>query len=251
MTGPRPFVAVPAYHLANDRVARWHDGGYGVPAPYLDGLRRAGARTAIVAPGENADAEEILAPFDALLLVGGGDIDPARYDAVPDSAHNYGVEEDRDAFEIALLHAAHRSRLPTLCICRGMQVMNVAFGGTLHQHLPAMPGLVPHGVPVDDSIALHDVRSAPASRLRDSAGEAPVVCSSHHHQGVDRVGEGLVATGWSSDGLVEAIELGDTDGSAWMLGIQWHPEETAPHDPAQQALFDTLVRAGQPARVAE
>jgi len=247
----RPLVAVAAYHLAGDRVARWPDGGYGVPAPYLDGLRRAGARTAILAPGETGEAEEVLAPFDALLLVGGGDVDPARYGAAPDTEHNYGVEEDRDVFETALLHAAHRLRLPTLCICRGMQVLNVAFGGTLHQHLPAMPALVPHGVPLDDSRALHDVSSAAASRLRDCVGETARSCSSHHHQGVDRVGDGLVATGWSSDDLVEAIELVDPDEPGWMLGVQWHPEETAADDPAQQALFDTLVRAGQPAHVAE
>jgi putative glutamine amidotransferase len=248
---PRPLVAVPAYHLANDRVARWLDGGYGVPAPYLDGLRRAGARTAIIAPGEEGDAGEILAPFDALLLVGGGDIDPARYRAVPDTEHNYGVEDDRDRFEIALLHAARRSHLPTLCICRGMQVMNVAFGGTLHQHLPAMAGLVPHGVPLDDSVAHHDVHSAVHSLLRRAAGEPDLSCSSHHHQGIDRMGDGLVATGWSADDLVEAIEVDDARGLGWMLGVQWHPEETAAGDPAQQSLFDELVRAGQAARVTE
>ena len=246
----RPLVAVPAYHLANDRVARWPEGGYGVPAPYLDGLRRAGARTAIIAPGEEGEAGEILAPFDALLLVGGGDIDPARYDAVPDTEHNYGVEEDRDRFEISLLHAARRAHLPTLCICRGMQVLNVAFGGSLHQHLPAMAGLIPHGVPLDDSVAYHDVRSATDSRLREAAGETDLSCASHHHQGIDRVGDALVATGWSSDGLVEAIEV-DPGGPDWMLGVQWHPEETAAKDPAQQSLFDRLVGAGQAARVTE
>jgi Predicted glutamine amidotransferases len=233
------LVGVPAYHLANDRVARWPDGGYGVPAPYLDGLRRAGARAAILAPGEEGAPEEILTPFDGLLLVGGGDIDPARYGAAPDTDHNYGIEPDRDLFEIDLLHAADRMRLPTLCICRGMQVMNVAFGGTLHQHLPGMADLIRHGVPVEDTQELHDLRSAPASRLRGLAGEGDLTGSSHHHQGIDELGDGLVATGWTEDDLVEAIER---DTETWMLGVQWHPEETAAQDPVQQALFDGLTQ---------
>ena len=93
-------------------MARWPDGGYGVPAPYLEALRRAGARTAILSPGEQGEPEELLDPFDGLVLVGGGDVDPARYGAEPDTAHNYGVEPDRDAFEIALLLAADRLHLP-------------------------------------------------------------------------------------------------------------------------------------------
>ena len=135
----RPLVAVVAYHLGGDRVARWPSGGYGVPAPYLDALRRAGARTAIVAPGEGSSPEDVLAPFDGLLLVGGGDVEPARFGA-EDGAHLYGVEPDRDAFEIALLLTAEVTGVPALCVCRGFQVMNVAFGGTLHQHLPDVPG---------------------------------------------------------------------------------------------------------------
>ena len=242
----RPLVAVVAYHLANDRVARWPEGGYGVPAPYLDGLRRAGARTAILAPGEEGDPAELLAPFDGLLLVGGGDLDPALYGAEPDTAHNYGVEPDRDTFEIALLHAADRMHLPTLCICRGMQVMNVAFGGTLHQHLPGMPGLIEHGVPLKDTRAMHDVTPVPRTLLSAVTKSGPLACSSHHHQGIDVVGEGLVVAGHSPDGLIEAIQLPVPDpdlvtaDSSWMLGVQWHPEETAAEDPAQQSLFGAL-----------
>ena len=121
--------------------------------------------------------------------------------------------------------------------------MNVAFGGTLHQHLPDMPGMLEHGVPVADTISTHDVKPAPGSRLLATAGVDVLSCSSHHHQGVDRVAEGLVATGWSDDGLVEAIELRSTirTPAAWMLGVQWHPEDTAASDPAQQALFDGLA----------
>ena len=237
----RPLIAVPAYRLEPGRVPRWPQGGYGVPGPYLEALRRAGARTALLSPGEVAEADELLDPFDGLLLVGGGDIDPARYGAVLGS-HDYGVDPERDAFEIALLQAAERAAIPTLCICRGAQIMNVAYGGTLQQHLPDVEGLLAHGVPIEGTDVMHDVEPAPGSRLAATT-ETPSVlrCSSHHHQGIAVVGEGLDVSGRSSDGLVEAIER-DTDDGAWMLGVQWHPEETAAGDTSQQALFDTLVR---------
>ena len=135
------------------------------PVLYLDALRRAGARTAILAPGEEGDPEEILEPFDALLLVGGGDIDPARYGG-SSNEHVYGVEPDRDEAEFALLHAADRLAMPTLCICRGVQVMNVAFGGTLHGHLPDLPGMQVHGVPLDQSQTIHDVKPEPGEPAR-------------------------------------------------------------------------------------
>jgi putative glutamine amidotransferase len=241
----RPLIAVVAYHLDDGRVARWPAGGYGVPAPYIEALRRADARTAIVSPGEPGDADEILDPFDGLLLVGGGDVDPARYGAQPDTAHNYGVEPDRDGLEIALLHEADRRHMPTLCICRGAQVMNVAFGGTLHQHLPDMDGLLEHGVPLEGTETLHDVAPEPGTRLSATTKAGTLRCSSHHHQGIDRVGEGVDVSGRSPDGLVEAIERGVLDMNApdagWMLGVQWHPEETAADDPAQQRLFEALV----------
>ena len=244
--GYRPLVAVAAYHLGSDRVMRWPRGGYGVPAPYVDALRRSGARTAIVSPGEPAEAEQILEPFDGLLLVGGGDVDPDAYGAEPDTEHNYGIEAERDAFEIELLHAAERRRVPTLCICRGMQVMNVAYGGTLHQHLPDMPGLLQHGVPLEGTETLHTVSPEPTSYLAAMTKSGDLMCSSHHHQGVAALGGGLRATGHSPDGLVEAIELevrptNDPTLEPWIVGVQWHPEETASTDPAQQSLFDALV----------
>jgi putative glutamine amidotransferase len=240
----RPLIAVAAYQLDGTRVARWPDGGYGVPAPYLDALRRANARTAIISPGEVGDAAETLDPFDGLLLVGGGDVDPGRSGAEPDLEHNYGVEPDRDAFEIALLRAADASHLPTLCICRGAQVMNVAFGGTLHQHLPDVEGLLEHGVPLEGTETLHDVEPVAGTRLSATTKSNAIRCSSHHHQGIATVGPGVTVSGRSPDGLVEAIERGKFDMNAadggWMLGVQWHPEETAAGDAAQQSLFDAL-----------
>jgi putative glutamine amidotransferase len=240
----RPLIAVVAYHLGGDRVARWPEGGYGVPALYLDALRRAGARSVIIAPGEEGDPEELLEPFDGLLLVGGGDIDPARYGGTANE-HVYGVEPDRDGFEIDLVLTADRIAMPTLCICRGIQIMNVAFGGTLHGHLRDVPGLQVHGVPLDESQTIHEVRPEPGSRLAAVTKSASLACLSHHHQGIDRLGDGLAVTGRTGDGLIEAIEriVPDPEDTraTWMLGVQWHPEETAERAAAQQSLFDALT----------
>ena len=241
----RPLIGVVTYTLEGGRVARWPEGGYGVPAPYVQELRRAGARTLLLAPGEAGDPAELLAPFDGLLLAGGGDVDPSRYGATSDAAHCYGVDAERDDLEIALLHAADEASMPTLCICRGMQVMNVAFGGTLHQHLPNVPDLIPHGLPVDGTRAIHTVSPIAGTRLSATTMAGTLTCSSHHHQGVDRLGEGLTVSGRSPDGLVEAIERGLLDMNApdagWMLGVQWHPEDAARTDPAQRSLFEGLV----------
>ena len=232
----RPLVAVVAYELSEERVARWPHGGYGVPRPYIDCLRVAGARIAIIPPGESGDAAELLEPFDGLLLVGGGDVSPALYGA-GSGQHDYGLEPIRDAFEIALLQEAGRLRLPVLCICRGAQVANVASGGSLHQHLPAIASLVEHGVPIEGTVTTHDVRLAQGSKIAEICGTSVVSCSSHHHQGIDHLGDGLIATGWSPDGLVEALESED----GWLVAVQWHPEDTAESDPAQQGLFDALA----------
>jgi putative glutamine amidotransferase len=239
-----PLIAIAAYHLDDGRVSRWPHGGYGVPARYVDALRQAGARSAIVPPGDPGDAEQLLEPFDGLLLVGGGDVDPKRYGREPGD-ELYGVEPDRDDLEIGLLHAAGRMGAPALCICRGMQVMNVAFGGTLHEHLPGMPGLIEHGVPIANTVTTHEVQVAPRSRLFATTKSSRMVVSSHHHQGVATLGTGIEATGFSGDGLVEAIERG----GGWMLGVQWHPEETAEADEAQRSLFEglaLLARVGIP-----
>jgi putative glutamine amidotransferase len=119
-----------------------------------------------------------------------------------------------------------------------MQVMNVAFGGSLIQDLPSDGRFLEHGAPSGADAVVHDVKLADGSAIARAAGVDVIACSSHHHQGVDGLGEGVVATGWSEDGLVEAIE-GEASS---LVGVQWHPEDTAPIDPSQQRLFDELVR---------
>jgi len=215
----------------------WRSGGYAVPEGYIDAVRRAGGQTSLILPGDDRAPSELLARTDALLLVGGGDVEPWRYGQEPHETLS-GEEPDRDTLEIDLLLEAARLDLPTLCICRGMQVMNVAFGGTLLQHLPDDACLAPHGALGGSDRVLHEVTTAPRSRVAEATDGIPLSCPSRHHQGVDLLGSGLVATAWSADGLVEAIERAEND---WFLGVQWHPEDSAAEDPAQQALFDSLV----------
>ena len=239
MPPDRPTIGIVSYHLRPGRVTNWNVGGYGLPENYVDSVRRAGGRADLLLPGDDRSPAELLDALDALMLIGGGDVEPSRYGQVP-SETVYGVEPDRDALEIELLHEADQRETPTLCICRGMQVMNVAFGGSLTQDLATDGRFLEHGAPSGADAIVHDVKLAGGSAIAGAAGADVVACSSHHHQGVDRPGEGVVATGWSGDGLVEAIERE----TGWMLGAQWHPEDTAASDPAQQGLFDELVRRG-------
>ncbi len=239
MPPDRPTIGIVSYHLRPGRVTNWNVGGYGLPENYVDSVRRAGGRADLLLPGDDRSPAELLDALDALMLIGGGDVEPSRYGQVP-SETVYGVEPDRDALEIELLHEADQRETPTLCICRGMQVMNVAFGGSLTQDLATDGRFLEHGAPSGADATVHDVKLADGSAIARAADADVVACSSHHHQGVDRPGEGVVATGWSGDGLVEAIERE----TGWMLGAQWHPEDTAASDPAQQCLFDELVRRG-------
>ena len=239
MGASTPLVAVAAYHLAAGRVVDWSRGGYAVPEGYVASLRRAGARPVLLPPAPDIAAEDLLAPFAGLLLAGGGDVEPARYGATEVHHAVYGVDPVRDEAELQLAPAALSMGIPVLAVCRGMQVLNVAFGGTLHQHLPDLQGMDLHGHPTRQSSVLHDVKVEPGTRLAQACGQVVVRCTSHHHQGVDHLGDGLVAVAWSGDGLVEAVEVG---GDGWAVGVQWHPELTAAEDPVQQALFDEFAR---------
>ena len=238
MAARLPLVAVAAYHLAAGRVVDWARGGYAVPEAYVASLRRAGARPLLLPPAPDVPAGELLAPFSGLLLAGGGDVEPARYGGDPHPAV-YGVDPMRDQAELELVRAALSLGLPTLAICRGMQVLNVALGGTLHPHLPDLQGMDLHGHPTRQSSVLHDVKVAEGSRLGVACGREVLRCTSHHHQGVDRLGDGLTPVAWSGDGLVEGVEVAADD--RWVVGVQWHPEITAAEDPTQQALFDRFA----------
>ncbi len=191
---------------------------------YVEAVQQAGAMVLMLPPdGELLERpEEALDLLDGLVLAGGADIDPASYGA---QAHAETVDTvpERDRFEIALVRAAIERDLPVLGICRGMQLINVAYGGTLLQHLPERFGHHEHlRVPGTFDGADHDVDLVQGSLAARAAGETHHATKSHHHQGVDRLGAGLAISGCSAmDGLTEAIEMTE---KRFVLGVQWHPE---------------------------
>ena len=237
-----PLIALPVYPIVAGRVDGWADSAVAIQAIYVNAIQRAGAQEAMLGPRhlDRAEALAVLGYFDGLLLPGGGDVNPERY-GQPAASETYGVSALRDEFEFQLCSAAIELEIPILAICRGTQVLNVARGGTLHQHIADdFPG---HGKPgVEGGQNLHDVEIVLGSRVGRALGTARAACSCHHHQSIDRLGDGLFVTAHTADGIVEAVEL---DGSTWVAAVQWHPEDTAADDRAQQGLFDALVTAAR------
>ena len=218
----RPVVGIPTpvEHARWSRV--WEADCAIVATSYIDAVQRAGGMALLLPPDAQVTQEpsEVLDHLDALLLAGGADLDPAAYGAEP-HAQTTGVRAERDAFELALVRGAVQRDLPTLGVCRGMQVLNVARGGTLHQHVPDLVGHEDHRR-IPGAFGDHGVRLQAGSLAARTAGGEVVATKSHHHQAVDRIGDGLRVTGWSSlDDLAEAIEM---PGARFMLGVQWHPE---------------------------
>lgn len=201
------------------------------PRDYDAAVRRAGATPKPLSLDD--PAATALDGVDGLLLTGGDDVDPAIYGEPPHPTYDVS-EPGRDAFEIDLVRRALDADLPVLAICRGLQVLNVAMGGTLIQHLPDISDRDEHREGV-----LHEVDLKPGSKVADAIGTNRPMCSSFHHQAIDRLAAGLVEAGWADDGTIEAVEV---EGASWIIAVQWHPEDTAADDPSQQALFDALVR---------
>jgi putative glutamine amidotransferase len=265
-----PLIGITTY----SDPARWRD--WAVPAAvlprtYVDAVRRAGGRPVLLPPGGTAaEAALTLADLDGLVVAGGDDVDPAQYGATMHPATGRPNAE-RDAWELALLDSALGTGRALLAVCRGIQLLNVIRGGTLHQHLPHIVGHEEHSGLADD-FGRHMVRIGEAGltgKILGPNGTGPngaragdadragfdwpaatrtgaghwLEVPTHHHQAVDRLGDGLVATAWAADGTVEALELtaaGAADRAGFAIGVQWHPEEG--EDPR---LFRALVDAAR------
>ncbi len=223
MTGRRPIIGI-ATALERARYGVWDGPCALLQISYIESIQAAGGMALMLPPDPLLieQPDEILDRIDALVLAGGCDVDPSNYgqDAHPETV---GMVPRRDEFEFALLERAIERDLPTLCICRGMQVLNVLRGGTLIQHLPDVLHSDEHRRNVGTFVGNeHNVRLTADSLAAQAAGAELTVTKSHHHQAIDQLGEGLVVTGRATtDELAEAIELPE---ASFVLGVQWHPE---------------------------
>jgi putative glutamine amidotransferase len=225
----RPLIGITSYEPEEVQAGVWLFSAALIPSTYVNAIARAGGRPVVLPPLDDG-VEETLDALDGLLFSGGEDLDPDHYGAERHPETN-GVHEARDRAELVLLSAALERDMPVLAVCRGSQVLNVALGGDLVQHVPELLGHDEHRH-TPGTFADHDVRLDPGSRLGSLLGEhAPV--KSHHHQGFGRLGEGLREVAWADDGLIEGLE---DPGRRFALGVLWHPEEGD-----DDALFMALV----------
>jgi putative glutamine amidotransferase len=233
----RPVVGITSY-AQDAQWGVWDLPAALVPLAYVDAIERAGGRAVVIPPVEE-DIEQTLDLLDGIVFSGGADVDPVRYgaDAHPETD---APQTRRDAGELALLQAALARDMPTLAICRGFQLLNVVRGGDLVQHLPDEVGHGEHRQ-VPGEFAVHPVEVKEGTRLAAIVGAGSDV-TSHHHQGLGSLGEGLVETAWAADGTLEAVE---DPSLRFAVGVQWHPE--AGED---AALFEALVEQAREYRAA-
>lgn len=236
--GPQQVPRLPAVSplvLIVGRLAAEAKGVRGEPFAagqrYFRAVARAGGVPLMLPPITSllSEVPALLRRVDAVLLHGGGDVDPRRYGQEPSAEQLYGIVPEHDEVELAVVSAAVELDVPMLAICRGMQVLNVALGGTLQQDI----GTEAHW------FAMHEVELHADSRLAAAVGSAtPAACHCVHHQAVDRVAPDLCVVGRTADGIIHACEA---PSARWIVATQWHPEDSADTDPEQQALFDALV----------
>jgi putative glutamine amidotransferase len=236
MTG-HPVIGISSYQQ-QARWGNWDDQAILLPRRYVDKVVQAGGLPVLLPPAEGGAA--VLPRLDALILSGGSDVEPSRYGAAAHPAAG-PFNAERDSAELELCRHALATGLPVLGICRGLQVINVALGGTLHQHLPDLVGNDSHS-PELAGYGPHKVSVAPSTQLAAILGRSEAAVPTHHHQAIDRLGAGLVATAWTDDGVIEAVEFdqaADVGHTApFMIAVQWHPE--AGDD---LSLFTALVAA--------
>ncbi|MBZ4487446.1 gamma-glutamyl-gamma-aminobutyrate hydrolase family protein [Microbacterium sp. cx-55] len=237
-----PVVGLSTY-LERAKQGVWDVRAAFLPQQYFDAVTASGGAAVLLPPQPNPEpsAETVLDGLDGLILTGGLDVQPELYGAERHPLTD-PARADRDAWELALLRGARRRGIPVFGICRGLQLINVAFGGSLHQHLPDDLGTeryrIGGGVFADNTVIVED-----GTRLAGLVGAGEYGVHSYHHQGVDRVGEGLTVTARTDDGLVQAFEL---PGDEYLVAVQWHPEENS----ADRRLFLGLVAAASAHRAA-
>jgi putative glutamine amidotransferase len=242
----KPLIGITAGEITN-KYGKWAPHTHGQSYTYVDSIIHAGGVPVILPiTGDESVWEQYYARCDGLLFAGGNDIDPSRY-GQRRTRKTVSVSKFRDAQEFALMSIALRGDKPMLAICRGMQLLNIAKGGSLVQHIPdSFVGAQDHCSSTsekDTTHRAHMLKIAPDSQLAQTLGVTNIATNSHHHQAVDTLGEGLVATAWAEDGVVEGLESSD---KKYVLGVQSHPESLeASAVPEWSGLFRALVAAAR------
>ncbi|MFI7451687.1 gamma-glutamyl-gamma-aminobutyrate hydrolase family protein [Nonomuraea sp. NPDC049714] len=226
----RPLIGITSY-VEPARFTVWEMTVALLPYTYVEQVVRAGGQPVVLPPAGEPAA--LVGRLDGLILAGGGDIDPGRYGEQPHDQTGY-VRKFRDEAEFALMTAALDAGLPYLGVCRGLQVLNVALGGTLHQHLPDVVGHTAHS-PAPGEFGHLPIRPTPGSRVAKALGDGPVTVPHYHHQAADHLAPPLTATATADDGTIEAVEL---DTHPFTVAVQWHPEAAT-----DCALFEALIAA--------
>ena len=237
---PQPLIGV----STSITVGEYPERAY-VNSAYLRAVEQAGGIPVLLPPQLSAAARETLwRRLDGLVLTGGGDVEPIRFGQAPHPKTAL-VSGDRDALELELVDRALRDDVPLFGICRGLQVLNVALGGSLHQHIPDTLGeAVQHVQTEKRHVATHPVKLlTEGTRLGRLLGAPELSVNSFHHQALGTLGCGLREVAWAPDGVVEAVE--HEDQRRFVVGVQWHPEDLVEHDPAARALFGAVVEAAR------
>jgi len=240
--GIRPTVAVTlGYDLPRN------PGQLGVRGAVLETLAAAGASLRLIsAIGQQPLDDAFYQELDGLVLPGGPDPHPSRWGEPVHPATN--IDEARDGLEYAVLAGCLERGIPVLGVCRGLQLVNVALGGSLVQDLP--PGPVEHRGPADRTVLAHELQLLEGSRLAGICGRTELRVNTAHHQAIGRLGEHLVASGWAEDGSIEAIEWNGDDGhEQWLVAVQYHPEDLHPAEPVHLRLFTTFLDQARAHRV--
>ena len=235
----KPIIGITTSGRREKEVVSPHyDAYFTLPAPYVDAVRRGGGVPLLLPPGET-HWREWLESVDGVIVSGGLDIQPQRYNGNGHHAELGPVDPERDANELSLArHLAQAARWPSLFICRGAQVLNVALGGTLDEHIPDIRETDIHRS-ADGGWAIHEIAIQPDSHLARVVGTTQVKTYSGHHQAISQVATDLLVVATAPDGIVEALEMPD---HPWLVAVQWHPETSAADDPTQQAIFDHLIQ---------
>lgn len=237
----KPIIGITSANTReNGFKSPYYDNYDSISSMYTDSIRRAGGIPVLLPSGEE-NIEELLARLDGIIISGGADVSPSLYGGNTEHPHVDKGDMIRDQSEISLVQHLMKTSIPTLCICRGFQVLNVATGGTLYEHIPDIREVDIHRTHLPEGVAtwaVHPVNVELDSRLAEALKSTHVDTYSGHHQALKTLGEGLRVTATAPDGIIEGIEFSS---HPWMVGVQWHPEKSAYKDVFQQNLFDHFV----------